>query len=210
VPLARLRTEYRARPLRERDCPRDPLVLARAWIARAVAVGLPEPNAMALATADARGRPSVRMVLLKDLDHGFVFFTHYRSRKGRDLERRARGALVFHWQPLHRQLRAEGLVRRLAPEDSDVYFATRPRDAQHSAVGSPQSRPIRDRSELERRVRAVAERYAGREVPRPASWGGYILLPSAIEFWQGRPHRLHDRIRYERRGRRWSRVRLAP
>ena len=186
------------------------MVLARRWLARAVAAGLPEPNAMALATADAAGRPSARIVLLKELRSGFVFFTHYRSRKGRELERRPRAAVVLHWQPLHRQLRAEGRVVRLPAADSDAYFATRPRDARISAAVSPQSRPIASRAELERRVRDAAARHAGREVPRPPAWGGYVLVPDAIEFWQGRPHRLHDRIRYTRRGGRWSRVRLAP
>jgi pyridoxamine 5'-phosphate oxidase len=173
--------------------------------------GFLEPNAMTLATVDARGRPRARMVLLKQADpHGFTFYTNLDSAKARELAGRPQAALVMWWPELHRQLRAEGRVVRIGAAESDAYFASRPRGAQLGAWASPQSRALPSRAALERRMEAVRARFAGADVPRPPHWGGLRLVPRAIEFWQGRPDRMHDRLRYERTGTRWKRVRLAP
>jgi len=166
------------------------------------------PEAMALATAAPDGRPSVRMVLLKGFDErGFVFFTGYRSRKGRELAENPFAALLFHWQPLGRQVRVEGLVSRVPTEESDAYFRSRPLGSRHSAIASSQSDPVSSRAELEARVAALE----GNPDPlRPAEWGGYVLAPDAYEFWQHRDDRLHDRFRYAREAGGWRIERLAP
>ena len=191
----------------------DPHAQFELWLADARNAGLWEPEAMALATADATGSPSVRMVLLKGHDErGFVFFTNYASRKGDDLAANGRAALVVYWAPpLQRQVRIEGPVEILAESESDTYFRTRPRSSRIGAWASPQSRPVADRDDLERRVAEVEARFAGVEdLPLPAFWGGYRVVPTAIEFWQGRQSRLHDRALYERDGDGWRRTRLAP
>ena len=189
----------------------DPIAHFARWFRAARAAGLPEPHAMSLATATPEGRPSARMVLLKGFDRrGFVFFTNYRSRKGRELEANPRGALVLYWPPLHRQVRIEGRVRRVDEAESDAYFAIRPRGSQLGAAVSPQSRVIPDRRLLERALVALERRLRGAPVPRPAGWGGYRLVPERIEFWEQRANRLHDRLRYRRSRGAWIRERLAP
>jgi pyridoxamine 5'-phosphate oxidase len=190
----------------------DPLAQFRAWFEEAAATGLRVPEAMALATATSEGRPSVRMVLLKDADErGFAFYTNYESRKGRELEQNARAALLFHWDPLGRQVRVEGPVELVGREESEAYFRTRPRGSALAAWASRQSEPLAGRDELEEAVRAVAARFEGADVTLPPHWGGYRLVPERYEFWQHQDDRLHDRIRYEPDGAGgWRRVRLAP
>lgn len=196
--------------LTEDTLERDPIAQFAKWYEEARAVIRPRPDAMALATAIG-GRVSVRIVLLKDFDAaGFVFYTNYRSRKAGELARNARASLLFYWGSLERQVRIEGRVGKVSRRDSDAYFATRPRGSQLGAWASPQSEAIADRAALNRRFDAAAARYAG-EVPRPPYWGGYRLAAGAIEFWQGRVDRLHDRILYRRaRNGHWVIERLAP
>ena len=178
----------------------NPLQRVREWFEEAAASGLIEAERMALATATPDGRPSVRIVLLKGIDDdGISFFTNYGSRKGRELDANPRAAATLYWQPLYRAVRLEGAVERLTPEESDAYFATRPRGAQIGAWASAQGSVLPDRAELDERVRAVEQRFPG-EVPRPDFWGGYRLTPDAVEFWQGRPDRLHDREHFLRAG----------
>ncbi len=198
------------RELRRGDLAVEPLDQFRVWFAEAgAAVEMPE--AMALATATPAGSPSLRMVLLKQFDErGLVFHTHYTSRKGRELEANPRAALLFHWSALGRQVRVEGSVERLPEEESDVYFATRPRGAQIGALASRQSEPLESRDVLEQRL-AELERTLARESPaRPATWGGYRVVPDAWEFWQHRDNRLHDRFRYELAPVGWVISRLFP
>ncbi|HEX2411649.1 MAG TPA: pyridoxamine 5'-phosphate oxidase [Solirubrobacteraceae bacterium] len=189
----------------------DPLGQVRDWYDDAVAAGLPEADAMALATATPDGRPSVRFVLLKGIDEdGIRFFTNYGSRKARELEANPRAAATLYWLPLHRAVRLEGPVERLQPEESDAYFATRARGARVGAWASAQGTVLRDREELEERVRVVDERFPD-DVPRPEFWGGYRLLPESIELWQGRADRLHDREQFQRaRDGSWRAERLSP
>jgi pyridoxamine 5'-phosphate oxidase len=184
--------------LRRADLASDPLEQFRSWFAEA-AEALPAPEAMALATATPDGAPSLRMVLLKAADErGLLFFSHYTSRKGRELEGNAQAAVLFHWSPLGRQVRVEGRVERLSADESDSYFATRPRDAQLGALASRQSEPLGSRAELDERVAEVERELGEGPVPRPPTWGGFRLVPQAWEFWQHRASRLHDRFRYER------------
>jgi len=189
----------------------NPFDQFEAWFSAARRAIPHQPEAMTLATATASGRPSARMVLLKFFGaQGFGFFTHFASRKGLELERNPRAALVLYWAPLGWQVRIEGRVQRLSASQSDRYFASRPRGSQLSATISPQSRVVASRAQLER-WRAEFERSsAGRLIPRPADWGGYRVVADAVEFWQQGEDRLHDRIRYRRRGRAWVRERLAP
>jgi pyridoxamine 5'-phosphate oxidase len=183
--------------LRRADLASEPLDQFRRWYDEAgAAVGMPEATALATATPD--GAPSVRMVLVKRFDErGLVFHSHYTSRKGRELEANPQAALLFHWAPLGRQVRVEGRVERVPEEDSDAYFATRPRDAQLGALASRQSDPLGSRAELYERLAELEGELAGGPVPRPPTWGGFLVVPSAWEFWQHRESRLHDRFRYE-------------
>ncbi len=210
--LARLRREYGAAGLSEADAGVDPNPLLERWLEAAVAAGITEPNAMALATVGADGRPSVRVVLLKGLDErGLVFYTGYDSRKSQDLAVEPWAAATLLWHDVGRQVRVEGPVSRVGAAESDAYFATRPRDSQLGAWASPQSDVVPDRAALERRLADVTARFGdGDPVPRPPGWGGWRLQPEVVEFWQGRPGRLHDRLRFRRRGDGWDRDRLAP
>ena len=189
----------------------DPLGLVRAWYEEAVAAGVPEADTMALATAGPDGRPSVRFVLVKGIDEkGLRFFTNHGSRKARELAANPCAAATFYWLLQQRSVRVEGPVERLPPADSDAYFASRSRGAQLGAWASAQSTVLRDREELEERVRAVAERFP-EEIPRPDHWGGYRLVPDAVELWQGRPDRLHDREQFLRApDGAWRAERLSP
>jgi len=208
--LADLRTDYRDRPLDLADLDPDPLRQFASWLAAAAAAGLPEPNAMCLATVDPDGTPSTRMVLLKGLEAGrLLFFTGLASRKARSLAHEPRCALTFWWDALERQVRVEGRAERVSDVEADAYFATRPRGSQLAAWASPQSQALDDRAALTSAWSAAAARFAG-TVPRPPAWGGYAVLPLALEFWQGRASRLHDRFRYERSDGGWTRGRLAP
>jgi pyridoxamine 5'-phosphate oxidase len=205
------RHDYETMGIDAADLPADPLDQFRAWYDDAVAAGLPEPNAMLLATSSPDGAPSCRYVLLRGLDaDGFAFFTHTASRKGRELTANPRAALTFGWLELHRQVRVHGHATALNPAASDAYFASRARASQIGAWASPQSDALADREELERRVAEAELRFAGGAVTRPPHWGGWVVSPADIEFWQGRRNRLHDRLRYRRAAGRWVIERLAP
>jgi pyridoxamine 5'-phosphate oxidase len=198
-------------PLREEDLDDDPLRQFTSWFGEAGAADVREPDAAALATASADGVPSVRMVLVRSFDErGFVFFSHYDSRKGCEIAANPRAALLFHWDPLGRQVRIEGPIDHTSAEESAAYIRSRPRSSQLSALASPQSQTVESREELERRVRDLERRYAHRELPMPSSWGGFRLAAETLEFWQQRHDRLHDRLRYRRDGDRWLIERLAP
>jgi len=207
------RKEYEQGSLDEATISRDPIDQFAAWYDAAVAAGVPEPEAMTLSTATSAGRPSARIVLLRGFDaRGFCFFTNYASRKGRELEENPWASLTFHWAALERQVRIEGCVERTSSSESDAYFASRPTASRIGAWGSPQSEVIPDRGALEdlvSRFRAVHP--ADAAIPRPQHWGGFRVVPDRIEFWQGRPSRLHDRLRFSRApSGPWSLDRLAP
>ena len=203
-----------SRPLRldESGADLDPFVQFGRWYEAAAALPIDLPNAMVLATADARGMPSARYVLMKGWDErGIVFFTHSTSAKGRQLAANANAALVYYWPTLHRQVRVEGAVERVADADADAYFASRPYQSRVSVWVAEQSSVVPDREYLDRRHRELDARYGGGMVPRPDTWHGYRVVPRCFEFWQGRDNRLHDRLRYERlRSGEWQRQRLAP
>lgn len=208
-----LRQEYRDYGLREEDMAADPIAQFHLWFAEVLTSDTYEPNAMTLATSTATGRPSARMVLLKSFDErGFVFFTNYDSRKSRELGENAQAALVFWWGVLHRQVRVEGAVVRVSAEESDLYYRSRPFGSRLGAWVSPQSEVIPNRDLLEQRLHELEMQYQeGDDVPRPPHWGGFCVVPDVVEFWQGRPRRLHDRLRYERQpDGTWQMCRLAP
>ncbi|GAA3471880.1 pyridoxamine 5'-phosphate oxidase [Nonomuraea roseola] len=208
--LAGLRRTYEGRPLLETDVAADPITQFTRWFEEALEAGLPEPNAMVVATASAGGRPSARTVLLKGYDeHGFVFFTNYESRKGRDLAENARASLLFPWHPIRRQVRVEGSVARLAHEESAAYFNSRPYGSRIAAWASRQSAVVRSREELDARYAELAERWP-EEPPVPDFWGGFRVVPTEVEFWQGQLERMHDRLRYRRVHPGWVLERLAP
>ena len=233
--LADLRREYNLAGLSRKDLDPDPLVQFQRWFDQETGIRasgrirrlvvklyksllmiggaeLVDLNAMTLATVDKEGNPSARIVLLKGLDQrGFIFFTNYNSRKGRELEENPRAALVFYWPDQERQVTIAGEVSRLPGPESDAYFASRPRGSRIAAWASDQSHVVRGRVELEAKWKSVEERYPGQDVPRPPHWGGYILSPARLEFWQGRPNRLHDRFRYARNSEQeWILERLSP
>jgi pyridoxamine 5'-phosphate oxidase len=210
VNIAELRQEYMRAGLAEAQADPDPLRQFERWFEDAIRAKLPLPNAMTLATLGAGGAPTARIVLLKGIDGGgFVFYTNYRSRKGREIEAKSTAWLLFLWSDLERQVRIEGAVEKVSARDSDEYFVTRPLGARHSAWASNQSETVASRQVLEKAMDEARRRH-GDNPPRPPHWGGYRLLPSAIEFWQGRADRLHDRLLYERAGAGWKIQRLAP
>ena len=208
--LAQLRKNYTFGQLSETEVPKQPLPLFQLWFDQAVKAQCPEPNSMTLATADKAGNPSARIVLLKGADeNGFTFFTNYESQKGKHLAERPQAALLFHWHELERQVRISGNVERVSPEESDQYYHSRPPASRIGAWASPQSAIIPNREFLEEAEARFKSEY-GDAPPRPQHWGGYRLRPTEIEFWQGRPSRLHDRIVYKLDGDRWQINRLAP
>jgi pyridoxamine 5'-phosphate oxidase len=203
--------EYDRLTLRESDVDPDPIRQFSKWFEEAITIGVIEPHSMALATSTPDGRPSVRIVLLRGCDErGFVFFTNYESRKAIELEANPRAALALHWHELERQVRIEGRVERISVAESDAYFESRPLGSRLGAWASRQSEVIVGRESLEARYEELQNRYPDGEVPRPENWGGYLVVPDVMEFWQGRPNRLHDRLLFRRRGSGWLIERLAP
>ena len=209
--VADLRKDYTLQSLSESDINPNPVIQFKKWFDQANSAQLPEPNAMTLATARPDGQPSARMVLLKDFDHrGFVFFTNYNSNKGQELAANPQAALVFWWAELERQVRIVGTVEKISPQQSDSYFEMRPPSSRLGAWASNQSEVIVGREILEQQLQEFQSKYENQEIPRPPHWGGYRVIPTAIEFWQGRPSRLHDRFLYTRRGNHWEIQRLSP
>ncbi len=209
--LQNLRQEYRSAELLEQDIDQNPIDQFKMWFQQALDAKIYEPNVMTLATASPEGVPSARIVLLKGFDEqGFVFYTNYESHKGRELQENPHAALVFFWAELERQVRIEGIVSKVDPDLSTSYFHSRPQGSQIGALVSPQSQVINSREELENHIIILKQQYADQEIPRPDHWGGYVLNPTTIEFWQGRPSRLHDRIRYKLVDGNWIINRLAP
>ncbi|MES2427653.1 MAG: pyridoxamine 5'-phosphate oxidase [Bacteroidota bacterium] len=210
--LQNLRQDYSAATLSENSINVNPIKQFDIWFKEALAAEIHEPNAMTLATATTDGRPSARIVLLKDFDmNGFAFYTNYLSRKGKELTKNPNGALLFFWGELERQVRIEGTIEKLSKEDSEKYFHTRPKGSQLGALASPQSQEIPNREILESKINQLEAEYGDKDIPKPSFWGGYILKPRLIEFWQGRSNRLHDRILFKKTdNKNWKKVRLAP
>ena len=210
--IANLREDYTAKTLTKADVTDNPIEQFGIWLKEALNAEVPEPNAMTLATATTSGVPSARIVLLKGYDeNGFVFYTNYESQKAQEMADNPNVALVFVWLELQRQIRIQGTVRKISPEASTAYFQIRPKKSQIGAVASPQSRVIEDRTILEENFETIKKKYEGEEkLPRPENWGGYVVTPSKIEFWQGRSSRMHDRIVFQKDGDSWKINRLAP
>jgi pyridoxamine 5'-phosphate oxidase len=210
IDLVHMRKSYQRTELHEDHVCADPIEQLQRWLEEAIRADVPEPNAMCLSTC-IQGQPSSRMVLLRRLDaSGLVFYTSYFSRKGRELDGNPRAALLFYWPQLERQVRVEGTVQRVGEDESDAYFASRPRGHQLGAWASEQSEPVENRELLDQRMHDYEARFEGEGVPRPHSWGGYTVSPQRVEFWQGRPNRMHDRLEFTRTNGAWSLRRLQP
>jgi len=209
--IQNLRQDYKTAELSEKDVVKNPVEQFEKWFSDAVNAQIYEPNVMTLATADKSGRPNARIVLLKGFDQdGFSFYTNYLSQKGKEIKKNPFACLVFFWAELERQVRIEGKIEKLDKETSEQYFHSRPTGSQIGAIASPQSQVITGREVLENKVEQLTEQYKGKTIPKPAHWGGYIVKPTVIEFWQGRPSRLHDRIKYTLVNGNWKIERLAP
>jgi len=209
--LSDIRKEYTIKSLDFNDVSFDPFHQFKVWLDEAIDSEVPEVNAMCLSTLGLNGFPNSRIVLLKEMDHGFVFFTNYESEKGQEIEANPKACLTFFWPELERQVRITGEIEKVSDQESDTYFNSRPKNSQIGAWTSPQSKVIADRAELNLRLEKMEERFSTEAIIRPTHWGGYRLLPIKIEFWQGRPSRLHDRIRYEKQtDTKWGISRLAP
>ena len=206
-----LRQDYRAASFNESDADKNPIKQFEKWFEAAIEAQIYEPNVMTLATADKNGKPNARMVLLKGFDeNGFCFYTNYLSTKGKELKKNPQACLVFFWAELERQVRIEGKVEKLDKETSEAYFNSRPKESQIGAIASPQSQVIANRAVLETKVEELTASYQDKNIAKPAHWGGYIVKPTSIEFWQGRTSRLHDRIKYDLINGKWQKNRLAP
>ena len=210
--LKNIRTDYNLDVLDEISVAKDPIMQFALWMKMAVESGCDDPNAMNLATVSATGRPSSRIVLLRNFDDGgFVFFTNYHSQKGRDVEANPHAALNFFWPTLHKQIRIEGIIEKISESDSDEYFNTRPKESQLGSIASNQSNVLKDRVELEKKIENLTKEFSDKPITRPPHWGGYRVVPDKFEFWQGRPSRIHDRIQYELSGNKtWNISRLSP
>jgi pyridoxamine 5'-phosphate oxidase len=209
--LASIRKDYMLRSLSEEDVNKNPINQFADWWDEAIDSNIEEANAMTLATVNEQGYPSARIVLLKDFnEYGFVFFTNYESRKGKALLNNPKASVVFFWKELERQVRIEGVVEKISEEESTAYFTSRPIESKIGAWASPQSKAIESRTFLEERFKHYEQQFSNHDIPKPPHWGGYIVKPSRIEFWQGRPGRLHDRIEYDKNNEGWTIERLAP
>jgi pyridoxamine 5'-phosphate oxidase len=209
--LHNLRIDYKKHSLSKHDVNSNPIVQFESWFKDAISAEIIDANAFTLCTINEMNKPSCRVVLLKEVnDFGFIFFTNYESRKGKDMENNNNVSIAFHWKELERQVRIEGIAQKISDEESDEYFNSRPRESQIGAWASPQSSVIHNRPVLESRIEFYTEKFKNKTVPRPNNWGGYIVKPDTIEFWQGRASRLHDRILYEHIDRKWQISRLAP
>ncbi|MBC7913783.1 MAG: pyridoxamine 5'-phosphate oxidase [Pyrinomonadaceae bacterium] len=210
--IANLRKEYRSASLSEKDTAADPISQFAKWFTEALDGGLYEPNAMTLATATHDGKPSARIMLLKGFDRlGFTFYSNYLSRKGKEISKNPAASIVFFWAELERQVRIEGTLEKTSKEESEKYFQSRPKESQIGALASQQSQIIEGRDIIEQANTELAEKFKDKDVPKPAYWGGYVLKPQIVEFWQGRPGRLHDRIVYKKADKNnWKIIRLAP
>lgn len=211
-PIADIRKVYQLKSLLEKDVDANPIKQFKSWWQQAIESKIEEPNAMTLATCDASGKPSARIVLLKEIkENGFVFFTNYLSRKGKEIEKNPFVSLLFFWKELERQVRIEGHIKKISPEESDEYFSQRPVESRIGAWSSPQSEVIANREILQKNVEEYNLKFSTQPIPRPEYWGGYIVLPNRMEFWQGRPGRLHDRLQYSlSENNEWIMKRLAP